>query len=647
MTSKNSNIMSHIFVNLKEVTKKFWQYYMDIPIFGKITMMLLFCLMGYIVVGIFYAGGIWGINRQLNSFKATMERMFDISETITSHINIIKADISVLQKPGSSLLEQQTSVLNSIEHFNNLQTLIKKLEEHKPCWGELNYEFGEDTTWPLSDRNSVLVISVNNALSNIKKELDFLKKALKETKSKDSLSIEILNEHTENIEKSLAVLDELSTAIRQNIAIYTNCTIDRINNNVIWRLSAGLLITAFVMLMLVVASYTWGAFLVGPLKQMAEKLRSVQSTTMNADGCTAIANIPVTGQDEIGKVAMATNKLLQRMRNICHFRRTIESDETTTDVYHRLGVVFKRDLDLQSFVIYETRSHREKMLPVYVEPPELIEELEEMDLDCEKCRAWRTGSFITSFQDEGICPVFAWPKALTHACIPMAVGGEILGIVQFLFPFVNNREREEAFQRAVMEAKFYLSEAMPVIKAKLLAQTLTENATRDQLTGLFNRRYLEMNLDHIVARAKRSGTTLGILMCDLDYFKEVNDQHGHDTGDMVLVQLAKIIKKHARESDMVVRFGGEEFLVLLVDCEPGFAEKVAERIRTAVEECVFRFPTIEFSKTISVGISEFPGDAEQIWEVIKYADVALYNAKENGRNRIERFRPEMWKKSNF
>ncbi len=631
---------------MKEIAKKVWQYYMDVPIFGKITMMLLFCLTGYIVIGIFYAGGIWGANRQLDTFKATLEGMFEISETMISHISIIRTDISALRQPGASRLEQQASLRDIAEHFNNLQTLIHDLERRKPYTEALAHACPLDTAWPLSGRNSALAISVNIALKNMDKELDFLEKALNETQ-KAPLSISIMHAHTASMERNLAVLDELSKTARQGIAAYTRSTIDWINHNVTWRLTTGLVVTAFVMLMLVVASYTWGAFLVGALKEMAEKLGNVQSTSMNVDGCTAIANIPVKGRDEIGQVAIAINRLLQRMKDICHFRRTIESDETTRDVYHRLGIVFKRHLDLQSFVIYETKNHRAKMLPVYIEPPELIEEIEELDIDCEKCRAWRTGGFITSFQDEGICPVFAWPNTLTHACLPMTVGGETLGIVQFLFPFVNNREREEAFQRAVMDAKIYLSEAMPIIKTKLLAQTLTENATKDQLTGLFNRHYLEMNLDHIVARASRTGSTIGILLCDLDYFKDVNDRYGHDIGDMVLVQLARILKHHARESDMVVRFGGEEFLVLLVDCEPGYAQKVAERIRTAVQECIFRFPGFKFSKTISIGVSEFPGDADQIRDVIKYADVALYNAKENGRNRVERFRPEMWEKSHF
>ncbi len=634
-----------VFQKLKQTAAGLWHYYLDIPILGKITMMLVFCVSGYILIGAFYMGGILGIRNQLNDFNLTMSKMFDTSDSISANLNIIKSDLLLLKKNNASILQKDSAVKDAWQHFKNLSLLLSRLKKEHPLpERDLNGQI--ISYWPLTERGSVLAISTQNALENIGTQLSFLKENVSKEKGV-ALASGVIDEYVENIAQSLIVMDRLASAIRQFIASYTTATIANINHQVMWRLVAGFLVTGLVMLVLVVASYAWGVFLIGPLRQMADKLGSVQTRTMNLDKCTTISPIPILGNDEIGKVGRATNNLLQHMRAIYHFRRTIESDETATEVYHRLGQVFKTRLDLQSFVIYETKRDKDKMVPVYVEPPELMDELAETHISSEKCRAWRTGSFVTSFQDEGICPVFAWQNALTHACIPMTVGGEMLGVVQFIFPYVDNPEREQAFERALLEAKFYLSEAMPVIKAKLLAQRLTESATQDPLTGLFNRRYLEMNLDSLVARAKRSGSSLGILMCDLDYFKEVNDKYGHDTGDMVLAQLARIIRKHARESDLVIRFGGEEFLVLLVDCEPGFAEQVAERIRKAVEEYVFHFPGIDFSKKISLGVSEFPEDTEQIWEAIKYADVALYRAKEEGRNRIVRFRPEMWGKLNF
>lgn len=136
-------------------------------------------------------------------------------------------------------------------------------------------------------------------------------------------------------------------------------------------------------------------------------------------------------------------------------------------------------------------------------------------------------------------------------------------------------------------------------------------------------------------------------MGDLDFFKQVNDIHGHNAGDVVLKETAQILKKSVRAADLVIRFGGEEFLIVLVDAAKGESLTVAEKIRREVEENSFRVKEGTIKKTISLGISEFPLDAESFWQCIKFADVALYEAKNNGRNKSLRFTAEMWKDEQF
>lgn len=136
-------------------------------------------------------------------------------------------------------------------------------------------------------------------------------------------------------------------------------------------------------------------------------------------------------------------------------------------------------------------------------------------------------------------------------------------------------------------------------------------------------------------------------MCDLDYFKQVNDVYGHNIGDAVLKETALVIKKNVRDSDLVIRFGGEEFLVLLIDINEGDAVQVAEKIRTNVQETKIKVPDGTLKKTISLGVSEFPVDTESFWQSIKYADVALYKAKETGRNKYIRFVRDMWTEEQF
>jgi len=164
---------------------------------------------------------------------------------------------------------------------------------------------------------------------------------------------------------------------------------------------------------------------------------------------------------------------------------------------------------------------------------------------------------------------------------------------------------------------------------------------------LYNRRFLEETANGMSAAIMRRGTNMGLLMCDLDFFKEVNDRYGHDVGDIVLKETAECIKKSVRSSDMIIRFGGEEFLVLLMDVGYDYSMDIAEKIRVAVEQKKIQTIGGFLQKTISIGISEFPKDTQGLWEAIKFADVALYKAKEAGRNKVVRFIPDMWTEERF
>lgn len=132
-------------------------------------------------------------------------------------------------------------------------------------------------------------------------------------------------------------------------------------------------------------------------------------------------------------------------------------------------------------------------------------------------------------------------------------------------------------------------------------------------------------------------------MCDLDYFKQVNDTYGHNVGDIVLKETSAVIHRSVRKSDIVIRFGGEEFLVVLLDISEGESVTIAEKIRFNIEQYKIQIPEGIIQKTISLGISEFPSDTDKLWGCIKYADVALYRAKDEGRNRCVRFTKDMWK----
>ncbi len=177
------------------------------------------------------------------------------------------------------------------------------------------------------------------------------------------------------------------------------------------------------------------------------------------------------------------------------------------------------------------------------------------------------------------------------------------------------------------------------VLARIAADEELENlATRDGLTGLVNHRTFQSGLHREILRARRTGQTLAFLLTDIDHFKNVNDTHGHQAGDIILRHVADIARAQVREElDIAARYGGEEFGFVLIGADAQAAMETAERIRAAVEASPADVgkPT-PLGVTISVGVSVFPQDAKEPAELIKRADDALYRAKNGGRNRIER-----------
>jgi two-component system cell cycle response regulator len=169
-------------------------------------------------------------------------------------------------------------------------------------------------------------------------------------------------------------------------------------------------------------------------------------------------------------------------------------------------------------------------------------------------------------------------------------------------------------------------------------ERLRHMSRTDALTGLENRRSIERQLDTMFAHGLRLDEPLGCVMCDLDRFKSVNDEHGHHAGDAVLKQFAQILKKAAREIDVCGRYGGEEFIALLPGTPIESAETFAERVRKDVEAHTFVFEGGSIRRTASFGVAGWPHpritDCDKI---VRSADDALYVAKETGRNRVVRF----------
>lgn len=172
---------------------------------------------------------------------------------------------------------------------------------------------------------------------------------------------------------------------------------------------------------------------------------------------------------------------------------------------------------------------------------------------------------------------------------------------------------------------------------------LQDQATRDPLTGLYNRRFLDTIVGRELARCRRESEHLVVMMIDIDHFKKVNDTYGHPGGDEVLKGLAALLHRELRTTDVACRYGGEEFLLLLPGMPPDISLVRANQWRNAFAEMTVTLEGIAVKATLSIGIAIYPTDGESIIELTQCADLALYRAKEEGRNRAVLYRAEFAK----
>ena len=217
--------------------------------------------------------------------------------------------------------------------------------------------------------------------------------------------------------------------------------------------------------------------------------------------------------------------------------------------------------------------------------------------------------------------------------VPLIVEDKILAILTL-----------EGFKGEVFDNFLILAAQLPLeIKKIELYQKGQELAVMDGLTKLLVRRYFLERYTEEIERSKRHNLKLSFFMIDIDHFKSYNDMYGHLSGDIVLQETAEILKNSLRQVDLVGRYGGEEFVVVLPQTDKEDAVRVAERIRWAADNHIFRAYDKSTRVTISIGVATFPADARKAETLIEKADQALYTAKRKGRNRVEAYQSEKQK----
>jgi diguanylate cyclase (GGDEF)-like protein/PAS domain S-box-containing protein len=258
----------------------------------------------------------------------------------------------------------------------------------------------------------------------------------------------------------------------------------------------------------------------------------------------------------------------------------------------------------------------------------------------DSCWALRRGRMHVAASGNGslACSNIGCGQSHECICIPMTTQGDTIGVIHF--EGAATEQVAGGTVEARSDAKCQLAVAMTehvalAVTNLRLRETLRNQSIRDPLTGLYNRRYMEETLAREISLAERKGSSFGVIMIDLDHFKNFNDTHGHDAGDTLLKEFGSFILRHVREYDVACRYGGEEFTCILPDATMENAMERADALRKRLMSLnVEHLGRPLEMVTMSVGVAVYPNHGGSGAALIKAADEALYRAKKEGRNRV-------------
>jgi diguanylate cyclase (GGDEF)-like protein/PAS domain S-box-containing protein len=251
----------------------------------------------------------------------------------------------------------------------------------------------------------------------------------------------------------------------------------------------------------------------------------------------------------------------------------------------------------------------------------------------EQCWAFRTGRLYgASAYHPDICD-HQKDDTDNFLCVPMMAQGEALGVLHWQTPSAQTA-LPDSKKRLVVTVAEHMALALANLK---LRDTLHHQSIRDSLTGLYNRRHLDEALTLEIYRATRNNQPLGLILFDIDHFKKFNDTFGHDAGDTVLRELGEFLQERTRKTDVVCRYGGEEFLIIMPAASLETTTQRAEQLREQIKLLNIMHQGKSIGKvTISVGVTAIPENGNSAKTLIKIADEALYQAKAEGRDRTVR-----------
>ena len=378
-----------------------------------------------------------------------------------------------------------------------------------------------------------------------------------------------------------------------------------------------------------------GREVIEQINNLFEKLESTFNNLKNSLS-TFVATSKISCQNPLEE----SQKIIKELSNIYKFKKTIELDRSYKDIFERLYYVLEHRFMIDFYKLYLINKEKNSRELLHSKGNFGECDCSEVDRSADLCRAYRTKSEVLSVDFEEICTYCKLAKQVEYLCLPFEINSDYSVVLTI---YTKSKEEYKRIQSILIHIENYFDAAKPVLESKFLMQKLKESALKDGLTGLYNRRFLENFIEKFAKQADRASISYAVLMIDIDFFKMINDTYGHDMGDIVIKRLAEIIKSNIRSSDLAIRYGGEEFLVMLYNPDHSKVASIAQKLADEFKSHEFQTGGVVFKKTISIGIAYYPDQAESIWQAIKFADTALYAAKEGGRDKIVEFDPSMYK----
>jgi diguanylate cyclase (GGDEF)-like protein len=326
--------------------------------------------------------------------------------------------------------------------------------------------------------------------------------------------------------------------------------------------------------------------------------------------------------------ARASQARSQRLANTAEMLQAMDSLTRADELRDVLPAFLPKLLPGSAGAVYLYRNSRDFLQRVATwggagHHPELVSPAQ--------CWSLRFGRMHVAEGSDGLrCPHCA-DGAPGHMdlCVPMISQGEVLGLLVTSVPAGPDAASDQAAANAI-------SEQLALGTSNInLREVLRRQSTVDELTGLYNRRYFDETLRRELFRAERKRAALAVVMIDLDHFKRMNDTYGHEAGDIVLREVGRVLRDGVRRSDIACRYGGEELVLVLPECDAAAAARSAEAIRTAIAALELHHgDTLLPEVTASFGIAMWPANGDDAATLLQAADRALYAAKHAGRNRV-------------